>query len=188
MDISKIHLLSAEIIEKIKQVVFYSPVIIYDVFEVITDILIYVLKKNSTNKEFITKFKNSIEKVSDSVVREETLINSYLQAITTLFDDVVQEKKNLSTLPIRQAKQYIRENFSKQISQEDVAEAIHLSPSYLSTMFKKEMGISFTDYLTSCRMEEAKKYLKKSTLSINEIAEKSGYADSKYFSRIFQKM
>lgn len=187
LDISKVHSLSEGIVETIKETVFYSPVIIYDVFESIADILIYVMKKNGTNKDIISRFKNAIEKTSDAVAREETLINGYLQAITSLFDETIQEKRNLNTLPIRQAKNYIRENFMKQISQEDVAEAIHLSSSYLSTLFKKEMGISFSDYLTSCRMEEAKKYLKKSDLSINEVAEKSGYTDSKYFSRIFIK-
>lgn len=187
MDISKIHNEVDEIILKIKLNTFYSPVIIYDVFEVISDIMIYIFKKNGTSDEYISIFKEEVEVASDSVVREETLVNRYKSAITLLFDNAIKEKKNQNTLPIRQAKLYIQENYMKQISQEDVATAIHLSASYLSTMFKKEIGINFSDYLTACRMEAAKKYLKESEFSINEVSEKVGYADSKYFSKIFHK-
>jgi two-component system response regulator YesN len=69
-----------------------------------------------------------------------------------------------------------------------VAEAISLSPTYLSTLFKKEIGIGFSEYLISCRMEEAKKLLKTSDLSVNLIAEEVGYSDAKYFSKTFGKV
>lgn len=187
MDISKIHSHLNEIITKIKLNSFYSPVIIYETYEALADIIIYVFKKNGASEGLIVEFQKEFQDISDSVVREETLINRYNLAITGIFDKIIQFKKNLNTFPIRQAKNYIQENFMNQISQEDVASAINLSTSYLSTMFKKEMGISFSDYLTSCRMGAAKKLLKETDFSIIDITEKVGYMDSKYFSRIFQK-
>ena len=76
----------------------------------------------------------------------------------------------------------------QQISLEEVAENIGLSSAYLSTMFKKELGINFTDCLISCRMEAAKDLLKNTDASINEIAEQIGYTDAKYFSKTFSKL
>ena len=83
---------------------------------------------------------------------------------------------------------YINEHYSRAITLEEVAEAIGFSPAYLSTLFKKEIGINFSDYLTSRRMEEAKRLLKENTCSINEIAELVGYSDPKYFSKTFNKV
>ena len=53
------------------------------------------------------------------------------------------------------AKAYIQENYANAISLEDVGNAIHMSPAYLSTMFKKEIGINFSDYLINCRIDAA---------------------------------
>ena len=54
-------------------------------------------------------------------------------------------------------------------------------------LFKKEIGIGFSDYLTVCRMEHAKKMLKESDLPVALVAEDAGYSDSKYFSKTFNK-
>lgn len=81
----------------------------------------------------------------------------------------------------------IRENYGRQLSLEGVAEQIHVSPKYLSRLFKDEMGIGFSEYLTQVRLEEAEKLLSSSMLNVREIAAQVGYLDEKYFSRIFKK-
>jgi two-component system response regulator YesN len=87
-----------------------------------------------------------------------------------------------------QAKEYIRANYSKQITLEDVARDINISPQYLSKLFKEETGENFIDYLTGIRIKIAKSLLEEDKLSIKEIAHHVGYGDPNYFSRIFRKV
>ena len=86
------------------------------------------------------------------------------------------------------AKQYIQNNYANQISLEEVADAINLSAAYLSNMFKKEMGMNFSDFLISCRIEAAKELLKTTDLPIADVASRVGYTDSRYFSKTFVKV
>lgn len=87
-----------------------------------------------------------------------------------------------------QAKEYIKANYSRQITLEDVARDINVSPQYLSKLFKDETGENFIDYLTCIRIKIAKKLLESSDKSIKEISYSIGYSDPNYFSRIFKKI
>lgn len=68
-----------------------------------------------------------------------------------------------------------------------VAEKVFITPAYLSTLFKTNMGITFIEYLTDIRIRKAKILLKQTHLKNYEVAEKVGYHDSRYFSQIFKK-
>lgn len=89
--------------------------------------------------------------------------------------------------PIGEAVLFIRKNYAKQISAEDVAGASHVSTAYLSRLFKEELDIGFNEYLTQVRLEQAEKLLSETNLSIKEIAGSVGYGDEKYFSKLFRK-
>lgn len=88
----------------------------------------------------------------------------------------------------KRAKEYIKTNYSKSITLEDVAREINVSPQYLSKLFKEETGENFIDYLTSIRIRIAKSLLEGDELSIKEICYSIGYSDPNYFSRIFKKI
>jgi two-component system response regulator YesN len=133
-------------------------------------------------------FEQQMQFILDCNIREELLIYNFLEALQRFFERVIEEKKNRNQLPVRKAKQYINENYKRQITLEEVAEAIELSPAYLSTLFKKEIGINFSDYLISCRIEASKELLKNGNLPVNLIAEEVGYLDSKYYSKTFFKL
>lgn len=90
--------------------------------------------------------------------------------------------------PINDAVRYIHEHFAELISEEDVAAYSNVSSTYLSKLFKEEMGIGFKDYLTNVRLEESEKLLADTNLSIREIAVAVGYPDEKYFSKLFKKL
>ena len=68
-----------------------------------------------------------------------------------------------------------------------LAEKFHLSGQYISQLFKSEIGVNFLAYLTNIRMENAKKLLLSSSLSIAEISEQSGYGDYRVFTKVFKK-
>lgn len=88
---------------------------------------------------------------------------------------------------IQMAVQYIREHYNENITINDLAERYEMSPNYFSSMFKKEVQQSTVNYMTEIRMEEARKLLERSDLSVVDIARKVGYEDSQYFFRVFKK-
>jgi predicted TIM-barrel enzyme/AraC-like DNA-binding protein len=84
-------------------------------------------------------------------------------------------------------RQYVADNYARAIQLGDLALFVHLSASYLSTKFKKEMGMSFTEYLIRFRMGKAKALLKNNNMPCREIAENVGYPDYAQFSKTFKK-
>jgi two-component system response regulator YesN len=65
---------------------------------------------------------------------------------------------------------------------------VFISPSYFLTLFKRETGITFVDYLTVVRIEKAKHQLLTTDLSVTQIAFDHGFNNSNYFSNIFRKI
>ena len=81
---------------------------------------------------------------------------------------------------------YLRENYSQQIDFASVAETHAVSAPYLSRLFHEYAGVSPSRYLTAYRMEQARKLLRDSRLSIGEIATRVGYPDPFHFSKTFK--
>ena len=102
-------------------------------------------------------------------------------------DDSDVLEKTSGNKRIKAAADYIRSNYSQNISTADIAKKYAFSPNYFSFLFKKETGCNFTEYLAHVRIEEACAFLKHTDLNINEIAQKVGYGDSQYFFRVFKK-
>ena len=89
---------------------------------------------------------------------------------------------------VEQAKDYIAGHYSDEgLSVESLCSHIHLSPTYFSTLFKREVGLSFTAYVTQVRMEEAVRLLRDTDEKTYRIAERTGYIDPNYFSYVFKK-
>lgn len=85
-------------------------------------------------------------------------------------------------------KQYIEAHYQEDLSLEQLADYVQLSPYYVSKLFKEEFQMSFIDYLTKCRIHAAKEFIRKGEKSIKEIAFEVGYHDPNYFSRVFKKV
>ncbi|MFF2090692.1 helix-turn-helix domain-containing protein [Paenibacillus sp. NPDC058174] len=88
---------------------------------------------------------------------------------------------------LQKAEQYIQEHFSEPITVQMVADYVYLSPEWLSTLFKKNVGMTFLDYVTHLRMEKAKELLQDVSLKIYQISSEVGYRDTVYFSKLFKK-
>ncbi len=111
----------------------------------------------------------------------------FLQKLEEVCRKVATKKEEQSESVISKAKTYIDQNFSKELSLDDVSRSVNISPYYFSKLFKEEAGENFIEYLTRVRIAHAKELLKNPSLSIKEICVMSGYSDPNYFSRIFKK-
>lgn len=101
-------------------------------------------------------------------------------------DDEKLERSNL--VAVKLAKQYIMENYNKNITLKDVADNVFLSQNYLSELFKREVGEGFYEFLSMYRISVAKNLLVTTNLRIYEIAESIGYNDPVTFGRAFKKL
>jgi YesN/AraC family two-component response regulator len=88
---------------------------------------------------------------------------------------------------VKQATAYIQQNYSRSFSLVELSETIGVSKSYLSRIFKMDMGISLWDYLNRLRNQKAKELLLLTDENITEIAAEVGYEDVGYFSRVFHE-
>lgn len=83
--------------------------------------------------------------------------------------------------------EYVNANYAKKISLDDVAKKVFLSRSYISTVFKEEIGMSLTDYIREVRIERSKQLLLDNTVRIVDIAGMCGFDDQSYFTKVFHK-
>lgn len=89
---------------------------------------------------------------------------------------------------IHRIKRYIVDHAHEDISLEQIAALVNLSPFYVSKMFKEETGQNYVEFLTDCRIEKAKSLLADPRRSLKEIAFETGYRDPNYFSKVFRKV
>lgn len=94
----------------------------------------------------------------------------------------LQEERTITGLT-----RYMQEHLAEEVSLSVLAEEFHLSAQYISQLFKNEIGVGFLTYLTNIRMEQAKKLLLSTSLSVAEVSEKSGYGDYRVFTKVFKK-
>lgn len=88
---------------------------------------------------------------------------------------------------VEKAKRHMAENFAESLLLDDVANIVYLSPFYFSHVFKEQVGMTFIEYLTYLRVNEAKRLLRETLLPVGSIAAQVGYSDVNYFSRVFKK-
>ncbi|MBE3580805.1 MAG: response regulator [Thermoanaerobacteraceae bacterium] len=120
----------------------------------------------------------------ESLAEAENKIGSQLQ---TLVEKVVGARERRNSNLIEKAVAYIKQSYHRDLSLEEVARHVFLSPCYFSRLFKQVRSENFNDYLTRMRMEEAKKLLLTTDYSVNEIASRVGYRDARYFGQVFKK-
>ncbi|WP_339324018.1 response regulator [Paenibacillus sp. FSL W8-0194] len=129
----------------------------------------------------------------DRILHSETL-DGLIETINGLVDEMkhpgflVSTDRGQGGQLINNAIDYIKSRFTDELTLQEVADFIHVSKSYFSNLFKKHTGQNFIDYVIDLRLHEAKRLLLMKEYKIYEVAEKSGFNDVKYFSRLFKKI
>jgi two-component system response regulator YesN len=88
---------------------------------------------------------------------------------------------------VKATREYLENHYADDISLEDMAAQVNISPQYFSKLIKKTTGFNFIDWLSTLRVKKAKELLNNSNLTVKEVCFMVGYKDPNYFSRIFKK-
>lgn len=113
----------------------------------------------------------------------------WLKAVLEVYFVQLDKSRDHKTAKVmKQVMEYIQKEHSQNITLDGLAQAFYFSPSYLSYIFKKELGINITDYLTGYRVEMAKKVLLETDDPIVRVAAGVGFNSESYFSQVFKKL
>ena len=147
------------------------------------------LRLNEKQSQYIepraSRLRVNLIQQSDFCTSCESLMELYINSLSNEIEKAGEEQKDGLSRPIKCMKQYIKEHFASNLSLDEIAGAAELSNAYGSSIFKKETGMTITNYLIQVRMEEAQRLLRETNLTINEVGYKVGYLDARYFSKLF---
>lgn len=129
-------------------------------------------------KRILERIMSSMNKKELNAVAEETFL--YIKK-----ED--REDEEQLSLNVKRAENMIHEYYHTGITLEEIAAKLNITPEYLGMQFRKEKGVTFSTYIKDYRIKKAKKLLIGSKMKIFQVAEKVGYSDAKYFSRVFRE-
>ena len=182
--------------------IFYINIKLYDnfnnVFESILDKSEFFIKKGSSvyileSTEKVWKLREQsklVLKIKDNNVEKSEPQKYFLSDEDRLNEVLENNRENINNTNavIKLAREYIINNFNKNISLKNVADEVFLSQNYLSELFRKEVGEGFYDFLSKYRIKKAKEILLTTNLKVYEVAQMVGYNDSITFGRAFKKI
>ena len=147
-----------------------------------TTAVFYEKKTGCRLEQAVSEYSSKIRKAR-TLQEGEALYLAFLQRIAREH----KEQPRYSTL-VTEAIDFAEKNCSRPVTLMDAARALHVSSGYLSTVFSREYGSSYTDFLIQQRIEKARILLAGGNEKLLEIAEKCGFNDQAYFTRTFKKV
>ena len=129
-------------------------------------------------------FQSNIEEFKDLEDLSVWISNMLQRFISLTFE--FEKVKHADT--VYKVIEFIKENYMRHISLEEIARYTYMSKTYLSSLFKKETGYSISEYLNNIRIDRSQSLLVESDLSIIEIARICGFEDQSYFTKVFRKV
>ncbi|WP_139991497.1 helix-turn-helix domain-containing protein [Paenibacillus paridis] len=120
--------------------------------------------------------------------RLDELRNLARDVLYTFAEKVKQAKNEQHSKKITACKEYIYKHIYEDISHNDIANWVGLSPKYLSTLFRKEVGVSVNEYVQQTKIDEIKKLLAYSNTPISEIGSLLHFNDQSYLTKVFKKI
>ncbi|ASN06695.1 response regulator transcription factor [Virgibacillus necropolis] len=152
----------------------------------VTKILIDINLKFNIMQDFETKHT-----VPDDLISNVETVYQLEEELKKTFMKLVNSWKHINDLPERneilKAQRYVLKNLDKKITLGEVADHLHLNPSYFSRLYKRNTGENFIDYVIKSKMENAKELLDRSNESVEKISEMLGYDSKSYFLKTFKK-
>jgi len=155
------------------------------------DILLATLRKipdiNIELTQFIERDIMSLDFISKFNTTDE-LKDWFTNVILNIIKLNTQSLENKNKNIIDDIKKYIQEHYSENLSLDFLSKVFFMNPYYISQLFSKKTNKTYLDYVTEVRIQKAKELLLNTDMMIYEIAQKVGYNNAKYFSRVFEKV
>ena len=133
---------------------------------------------------------NVVDYILKPIDRQE-LNQALSEAVSRLADLTdtreAAETEELNGTVVTQIEKYIRERYTRDITLSEISVRFFVSKEHISRSFKKQYHINLFDYITLLRLEKAKTLMKSTRLSIEEIAQRTGFSNGNYFSKVFKK-
>ena len=115
-------------------------------------------------------------------------ISEELGRLLEKFVEILNDSLNpMASGSIQRALHYLNAHYNHDISLEEIAEHISVSPTWFSRQFKKEMGIGYAAYVTKMRLNKACQLLVETDTGITDIAQLTGFSSQQYFTRVFTR-
>ena len=146
-----------------------------EIYFLLNQLLYFYLKQNKSTKDLNLICKNII-----SVLSREFIINTH-----DFFGDNDDSDQDMR---IREALYYIHTNYDKPLSLTELSDHLHLSASYLSRYFKKNLGFNFKDYLTKIRLWHVADDLENTSGSVLHLAYANGFTNLNIFGKSFREL
>lgn len=157
---------------------------VMDIMDIITTDIVQYLNNIGVPKEEVfgkQSYKEQLKSM-ETIDELQTWLDSCIKKVFQLSE---QEEKSLSTV-VSQAKMYVLKNYGEFINLASTAEEIGVNSSYLSKVFKEEMGVGFNQYLCQVRIIKAKALMDKGE-ELKSIPLQCGFQDYPYFSKVFKR-
>ena len=113
--------------------------------------------------------------------------NEFFLHLDLLLDKKIQFLSSKTSIIVKYAILFMNKNFSKSLTREDIARQVGVNEDYLTRIFRKEMGVSLWTYLTELRLDFARRQLLYAGEKIENVAKKSGFSRTSYFTNVFKK-
>jgi len=155
-----------------------------------TEYLLIFLRGNSADYEkgFLDRlegFSQDLGKKRNFATLQE--LQEKLSAVVLNITEKINDNRILRNEGIiEKAEKYVQQHISGDVSLITVADAVYVSPNYLSFLFK-EHGENFKDFVVRIKMEKATELMQMEHYNLNQIAQELGYKDGRYFSRVYKK-
>jgi len=133
--------------------------------------------------EFVWRHSGQIEEVRS----EEDIVGRLAHIAGAVMERIERMKPAGGSQIIDAVQRFIDRNYAEEINLGQLAERFYLNPTYLSELFKKTTGSTFSEYLTGVRMAKAAELLERSGLRVADVAELTGFSNASYFSSAFKK-
>ncbi|MBT3320388.1 MAG: response regulator [Clostridia bacterium] len=108
--------------------------------------------------------------------------------LAEVLDSVKETQSKKQVRVIELAKDYIEKHAASDLTLERISAELNISQTHFSRIFKSQVGVSFVDYLTQVRIDNAKELMKTTDMSFKQICFKVGFNDPNYFSKVFKKV
>jgi two-component system response regulator YesN len=145
-----------------------------------------IAKEYNTQPEPLLIFHYFINNIIESKTKTDLILN-YEKIVNTILA-VTDDEMDVDNLTVLKVINFIRDNYSENITLSDAANLVGITPEYLSKLFNQKINVNFVVFLRNFRISIAKRMLLSGKYQIQEVADHVGFKDPKYFNKVFKSV